>query len=72
MKRITIWERKFWKKNNGDKVLVIEHNHIEDGWNARQKPVPNCKFQKRAWKNAIWIRKYGYLNDNNKVVENGK
>jgi len=70
MKRITIWNRKNWKKVNDEKILVIEHNHIEDGHNARPNPTPNCEFQKRAWKNVKWIREYGYLTNNNKVVEN--
>jgi len=72
MRRITIWERKVWKKINDEKILVVEHNHIEDSWNSRPRPTSNCDVQKRAWKDAIWVKKFGYLSDDKipKMVEN--
>ncbi len=62
--RITVWERKFWKKIKYEKVLVIEHNHIENGWNFRPKPVANCDYQKKDWKEAIWVKRHSYLKNN--------
>lgn len=52
VEEITIWSRII----NDKKV----HNHIENNWADREKPLSKFKSQ-NSWNNQKWIREYGIL-----------
>jgi hypothetical protein len=64
MKPITIWKR------FDDKTRRFEFNHIEDGHISPliREPKPIGTYQRKAWKNALWVHFPARLNDQNEVV----
>jgi hypothetical protein len=58
--KVTIWDR----------IVKIEHNHIESGWVEGDKPQPlSPDFTKQEnWDKSQWIKRHGYLVDG-KVIE---
>lgn len=53
-----------WKRFN-DETRCFEHNHIEDGHIPHKQETPTAvtSEQARNWKGALWIRRFGYLED---------
>ena len=76
MKKITIWERikKLVEKNEDGTEIereIVVHNHIEDNWVEGEKPLPvNEVFdEQKAWKGYKWIKTFGYLDLENRVLK---
>lgn len=60
--KITIWEREIGEG-------FYQHNHIENGWQDGDKPIPlKDEFvNQKAWVKYSWKKYFGYL-INGKVV----
>lgn len=65
MIKVTIWKG-FNKTENR-----FEHNHIENNWveGTFPKPLhPSFKLQ-FSWKDKIWKKEFGYMNNNEVIGE---
>lgn len=63
-KEVTLWYRQ-------GKDGLWEYNHLEYGHIlSRDKPMPNCAEQSKAWANGHWDPQLAWLEDG-KVVYDG-
>lgn len=58
--RCTVWER---MGEDGRPA----HNHTEDGWSEEDEPTSVSEVQRRAWKGAIWRKRFAVRRDHEVV-----
>lgn len=61
MEPVTLWER---KNARGE----WEHNHLSDGHEQGERPVPKHPNHVRAWRGGEWRRRHAWLNSLGVVV----
>lgn len=70
MKKITLWY-KLIKDNDGVYVCEKDHNHMEDGWVAEEKPraIKKEYTNQVAWEKSEWRKEFRYITEEYVVVD---
>jgi hypothetical protein len=45
----------------------LVHNHTVDGWSREEEPLPVSEAQRKAWKGAIWSKRFAVWKDHEAV-----